>query len=254
MQPFEVLIYICMCVTVPSLAVVREMISRLQELRHTDQVQRAYALNCGEGATVSYELQLRVLREFGLPDGAAELLQVRSLERSEIILIVKAVGIEMTHCVMMSPCHVLCRQNPHKFFPEERFGDESPLLSLRAVGRCRVNSSPAMDTMFTELESLGSLNPPLPPPPPPYHAMSAQAQHRVAWGSRVAVPPPSRSFSYPCNHTVLQQRGSSMPKSSNPAHQAPDYSMAQSMGKTLNTESCGVSVTQISASNTDTAL
>ncbi|KAF5909586.1 BTB/POZ domain-containing protein 7, partial [Clarias magur] len=188
-------------IPVPSLAVVREMISRLQELRHTDQVQRAYALNCGEGATVSYELQLRVLREFGLPDGAAELLQ-----------------------------------NPHKFFPEERFGDESPLLSLRAVGRCRVNSSPAMDTMLTELETLGSLNPPLPPPPPPYHAMSAQ--HRVAWGTRVAMPPPSRSFSYPCNHTLLQQRGSSMPKSSNPAHQAPDYSMVQNMGKTLNTESC----------------
>ncbi|GAA6109222.1 BTB/POZ domain-containing protein 7-like isoform X1 [Tachysurus ichikawai] len=191
-------------IPVPSLAVVRKMISRLQELRHTDQVQRAYALNCGEGATVSYELQLRVLREFGLPDGAAELLQ-----------------------------------NPHKFFPEERFGDESPLLSLRAVSRCRVNSSPAMDTMFTELESLGSINPPLPPPPPPYHAMSAQAQHRVAWGSRLALPPPSRSFSYPCNHTLLQQRGSSMPKSSNQAHRAPDYNMVQSMGKTLNTESCG---------------
>lgn len=52
------------------------MIRRLQELRHTEQVQRAYALNCGEGATVSYELQLRVLREFGLADGATELLQV----------------------------------------------------------------------------------------------------------------------------------------------------------------------------------
>lgn len=64
---------------------VREMISRLQELRHTDQVQRAYALNCGEGATVSYELQLRVLREFGLPDGAAELLQVSPLEHPQIV-------------------------------------------------------------------------------------------------------------------------------------------------------------------------
>lgn len=52
------------------------MIRRLHELRHTEQVQRAYALNCGEGATVSYELQLRVLREFGLADGATELLQV----------------------------------------------------------------------------------------------------------------------------------------------------------------------------------
>lgn len=68
----------CVCVlSVPRLAVVKEMIRRLQDLRHTDQVQRAYALNCGEGATVSYELQIRVLREFGLPDAAAELLQVR---------------------------------------------------------------------------------------------------------------------------------------------------------------------------------
>ncbi|TSM77360.1 BTB/POZ domain-containing protein 7 [Bagarius yarrelli] len=176
-------------IPVPSLAVVREMISRLKELRHTDQVQRAYALNCGEGATVSYELQLRVLREFGLSDGAAELLQ-----------------------------------NPHKFFPEERFGDESPILSLSAVGRCRVNSSPAMDTMFTELECLGSL------------------------------PPPSRSFSYPCNHTLLQQRGSSVQKSSNPAHQATDYSMAQSIGKTPNAESHGSLAPLISNYMPDIAL
>lgn len=59
------------------------MIRRLQELRHTEQVQRAYALNCGEGATVSYELQLRVLREFGLADGATELLQVSRNQRFE---------------------------------------------------------------------------------------------------------------------------------------------------------------------------
>ncbi|KAG9268781.1 BTB/POZ domain-containing protein 7 [Astyanax mexicanus] len=192
-------------IPVPRLAVVREMIARLQELRHTDQVQRAYALNCGEGATVSYELQLRVLREFGLPDGAAELLQ-----------------------------------NPQKFFPEERFGDESPLLSLRAAGRCRVNSSPAMETLFTDLETLGSLNPPLPPPPPPYHppSMPGQAQHRGGWRPKVPVPPPSRSFSYPCNHTPLQQRGSTVPKPSSQAYQPPDYSKAQSMGKGL-PESCG---------------
>ncbi|XP_041132331.1 BTB/POZ domain-containing protein 7-like isoform X2 [Polyodon spathula] len=62
-------------IPVPKLQVVKDMIRRLQEIRHTDQVQRAYALNCGEGATVSYELQIRVLREFGLPDAAAELLQ-----------------------------------------------------------------------------------------------------------------------------------------------------------------------------------
>lgn len=62
--------------SVPHLSVVKEMVRRLQELRHTEQVQRAYALNCGEGATVSYEIQIRVLREFGLSDSAAELLQV----------------------------------------------------------------------------------------------------------------------------------------------------------------------------------
>lgn len=72
---------------VPNLLVVKEMIKRLQELRHTEQVQRAYALNCGEGATVSYEIQIRVLREFGLSDAAAELLQVWEVAvvRSEII-------------------------------------------------------------------------------------------------------------------------------------------------------------------------
>lgn len=78
-------VYLHVCVTVPSLALVRQMISRLQELRHTDQVQRAYALNCGEGATVSYELQLRVLREFGLPDGAVELLQVSLLKCKQMV-------------------------------------------------------------------------------------------------------------------------------------------------------------------------
>lgn len=61
---------------VPRLLILKDMVRRLQELRHTEQVQRAYALNCGEGATVSYEIQIRVLREFGLADAAAELLQV----------------------------------------------------------------------------------------------------------------------------------------------------------------------------------
>lgn len=61
---------------VPRLLIMKDMVRRLQELRHTEQVQRAYALNCGEGATVSYEIQIRVLREFGLADAAAELLQV----------------------------------------------------------------------------------------------------------------------------------------------------------------------------------
>ncbi|XP_008163968.1 BTB/POZ domain-containing protein 7 isoform X1 [Chrysemys picta bellii] len=160
-------------IPVPHLLVVKEMVKRLQELRHTEQVQRAYALNCGEGATVSYEIQIRVLREFGLSDAAAELLQ-----------------------------------NPHKFFPDERFGDESPLLTMRQSGRCRVNSTPTAETMFTELDSFVAFHPPLPPPPPPYHppATPVHSQFKMSWKQRVPSQHPSRSFSYPCNHSLFHSR------------------------------------------------
>ncbi|KAG9481823.1 hypothetical protein GDO78_010837 [Eleutherodactylus coqui] len=170
-------------IPVPPLGVVKEMIRRLQELRHTEQVQRAYALNCGEGATVSYEIQIRVLREFGLSDSAAELLQ-----------------------------------NPHKFFPDERFGDESPLLTLRQSGRCRINSTPATETMFTDIDSYVAFHPPLPPPPPPYHppATPIHNQFKVGWKHRVPSQHPSRSFSYPCNHTVFHSR--TIPKATPPSY------------------------------------
>ncbi|XP_010210732.1 PREDICTED: BTB/POZ domain-containing protein 7 isoform X2 [Tinamus guttatus] len=170
-------------IPVPNLLVVKEMIRRLQELRHTEQVQRAYALNCGEGATVSYEIQIRVLREFGLSDAAAELLQ-----------------------------------NPHKFFPDERFGDESPLLTMRQSGRCRVNSTPAAETMFTELDSFVAFHPPLPPPPPPYHppATPIHNQFKVGWKQRVPSQHPSRSFSYPCNHSLFHSRPA--PKAAPPVY------------------------------------
>ncbi|KAI1895413.1 hypothetical protein AGOR_G00106030 [Albula goreensis] len=197
-------------IPVPKLSVVREMIRRLQELRHTDQVQRAYALNCGEGATVSYEIQIRVLREFGLPDGAAELLQ-----------------------------------NPHKFFPEERFGDESPVLAMRQTGRCRVNSTPAVESMFTDIEALASFHPPLPPPPPPYHPPNtpSHVQLKAGWRPRAPSQPPSRSFSYPCNHTLLQRHPSS--KHSSPAYPPgakplpPDCTNPQGMGRALHPEKQG---------------
>ncbi|NXD85879.1 BTBD7 protein, partial [Halcyon senegalensis] len=170
-------------IPVPNLLVVKEMIKRLQELRHTEQVQRAYALNCGEGATVSYEIQIRVLREFGLSDAAAELLQ-----------------------------------NPHKFFPDERFGDESPLLTVRQSGRCRVNSTPTAETMFTELDSFVAFHPPLPPPPPPYHppATPIHNQFKVGWKQRVPSQHPSRSFSYPCNHALFHSRPA--PKAAPPVY------------------------------------
>lgn len=160
-------------IPVPRLLILKDMVRRLQELRHTEQVQRAYALNCGEGATVSYEIQIRVLREFGLADAAAELLQ-----------------------------------NPHKFFPDERFGDESPLLTLRQSGRCRVNSTPTAETMFTDLDSFVAFHPPLPPPPPPYHppATPIHNQLKAGWKQRPPTQHPSRSFSYPCNHSLFHSR------------------------------------------------
>ncbi|XP_045427945.1 BTB/POZ domain-containing protein 7 isoform X2 [Pipistrellus kuhlii] len=160
-------------IPVPRLLTLKDMVRRLQELRHTEQVQRAYALNCGEGATVSYEIQIRVLREFGLADAAAELLQ-----------------------------------NPHKFFPDERFGDESPLLTLRQSGRCRVNSTPTAETMFTDLDSFVAFHPPLPPPPPPYHppATPIHNQLKAGWKQRPPSQHPSRSFSYPCNHSLFHSR------------------------------------------------
>lgn len=161
-------------IPVPRLLIVKAMVRRLQELRHTEQVQRAYALNCGEGATVSYEIQIRVLREFGLADAAAELLQ-----------------------------------NPHKFFPDERFGDESPLLTMRQSGRCRVNSTPAAETMFTDLDSFVAFHPPLPPPPPPYHPPATPIHNQLKAGWKQRPPsqhPPSRSFSYPCNHSLFHSR------------------------------------------------
>uniref|UniRef100_A0A8C5EBV9 BTB domain-containing protein n=1 Tax=Gouania willdenowi TaxID=441366 RepID=A0A8C5EBV9_GOUWI len=194
-------------IPVPQLSVVKDMIRRLHELRHTEQVQRAYALNCGEGATVSYELQLRVLREFGLADGATELLQ-----------------------------------NPYKFFPDERFGDESPILALRQVGHCRVNSSPAMDSMFTELEGVAGFHPPLPPPPPPYHppATPGHAQLKGGWRPRVPLPTPTRSFSYPCNRTLIQRHAAAKHGSSDyssvPRPQPPDCTNPQAMGRALLSE------------------
>ncbi|KAG5846901.1 hypothetical protein ANANG_G00119890 [Anguilla anguilla] len=87
-------------IPVPRLAVVKQMTPRLQELRRAEPAQRAYAPQLRRGASVSRALQLRVLREFGLPDGAAELLQ-----------------------------------NPHKFFPRSASGREPGAGSPPAPGR-----------------------------------------------------------------------------------------------------------------------
>lgn len=109
-------------------------------------------------------------------------------------------------------------QNPHKFFPDERFGDESPLLTVRQSGRCRVNSTPTAETMFTELDSFVAFHPPLPPPPPPYHppATPIHNQFKVGWKQRVPSQHPSRSFSYPCNHSLFHSR--TAPKAAPPVY------------------------------------
>lgn len=139
-------------------------------------------------------------------------------------------------------------QNPYKFFPDERFGDESPIMALRQVGRCRVNSSPAMDSMFTEPEGVAGFHPPLPPPPPPYHppATPSHAQLKGAWRPRVPMPTPTRSFSYPCNRALSQRHAAtkhgSSEYSSVPRPQPPDCTNPQAMGRALLSDQQGVSV------------
>lgn len=148
--------------------------------------------------------------------------------------------------IPMAP--VLFFQNPYKFFPDERFGDESPILALRQVGRCRVNSSPAMDSMFTELEGVVGFHPPLPPPPPPYHppATPSHAQLKGAWRPRVPMPTPTRSFSYPCNRTLIQRHAAAKHGSSDyssvPRPVPPDCTNPQAMGRALLSDQQAVSV------------
>ncbi|KAJ8269917.1 hypothetical protein GJAV_G00108250 [Gymnothorax javanicus] len=170
-------------IPVPRLAVVKRMMTRLQELRHTDLTQRAYGLNCGEGSSVSRALQLRVLREVGLPDGAVELLQ-----------------------------------NPHKFFPDECFGDESPVLALRPVSG------------VTTAEGLPGFR-----PPPPYHPPTTPGHAHCR--PRPRPQPPSRSLSYPCNHASLPWRHAhKQAEPTGPTH--PSYPGQQGMSRV---EAAGVS-------------
>lgn len=129
-------------------------------------------------------------------------------------------------------------QNPHKFFPDERFGDESPLLTMRQSGRCRVNSTPTAETMFTDLDSFVAFHPPLPPPPPPYHppATPIHNQLKAGWKQRHPSQHPSRSFSYPCNHSLFHSR--TAPKAGPPPvylpgvkAAAPDCTNATGLGR-----------------------
>lgn len=79
---------------------------------------------------------------------------------------------------------------------------------MRQPGRCRVNSTPTAETMFTDLDSFVAFHPPLPPPPPPYHppATPIHNQLKAGWKQRPPSQHPSRSFSYPCNHSLFHSR------------------------------------------------
>ena len=51
------------------------MLAREKELRRSSATQRAYALRLTDSVTVSREIQVRVVREFGLPDEAIEVFE-----------------------------------------------------------------------------------------------------------------------------------------------------------------------------------
>lgn len=125
-------------------------------------------------------------------------------------------------------------------------------MALRQVGRCRVNSSPAMDSLFTEPEGVAGFHPPLPPPPPPYHppATPSHAQLKGAWRPRVPMPTPTRSFSYPCNRTLSQRHAATKhggsEYSSVPRPQPPDCTNPQAMGRALLSDQQAVSYFQVS--------
>ena len=64
-----------MSVAVPDREVIEAMHEREFEICHGKVVQRAYSLLCADRAAIVHQLQLRVVREFGLPDSAVKVLQ-----------------------------------------------------------------------------------------------------------------------------------------------------------------------------------
>ena len=61
----------------PNGETIQLMLQREQELQATPQVQRANSLPCTDRRAVLCQIQLRVVREFGLPDSTVEILQNR---------------------------------------------------------------------------------------------------------------------------------------------------------------------------------
>ena len=62
-------------VAVPDREVIDAMREREMELCHSKLVQRAYSLLCADRAAIISQVQLRVVREYGLPDSAVKVLQ-----------------------------------------------------------------------------------------------------------------------------------------------------------------------------------
>jgi len=65
----------CLLVAVPDREVIDAMRERELEVCHSKLVQRAYSLLCADRAAIIHQVQLRVIREFGLPDSAVKVLQ-----------------------------------------------------------------------------------------------------------------------------------------------------------------------------------
>lgn len=64
----------CVC-AVPDQDVVEAMRQREDELSRTKLVQRACSLLCSDRVSITRQIQLRVVREFGLPDSTVEVLR-----------------------------------------------------------------------------------------------------------------------------------------------------------------------------------
>jgi len=61
-------------VAVPDREVIDAMHERELEICHSKTVQRAYSLLCADRSAIVHQIQLRVVREFGLPDSAVRIL------------------------------------------------------------------------------------------------------------------------------------------------------------------------------------
>uniref|UniRef100_A0A8C4QCD7 BTB domain-containing protein n=1 Tax=Eptatretus burgeri TaxID=7764 RepID=A0A8C4QCD7_EPTBU len=126
-------------IPVPSLTVMRQLVKRYRELRGSGVARHALALPCSDTGSITRYVQLRVLREAGLPDFSLDLLQ-----------------------------------NLYRYFPEGAFDEESPRPTFGLPPRRRkIRSMPSAESLLG-LDAETSTAPslplalPFPPPPPPY--------------------------------------------------------------------------------------